>query len=116
MAFELDDEKALDILIWWIESTDGSIDYSEKQAVKKVLEEMNYSLETFYQKTVMHLGAMGTDELNDLIQRALNWAGENYTEVQKKRALALLKVIAKEGDDNEEQQVKLNKIEKAFSV
>lgn len=119
MAFELNKEKALDVLIWWVESTDGSIDYTEKQTVKEVLDEMNYSLETFYQETVLHIGALGTEELNVLIGKAIEWASKNYSIHEKKKALALLQVIAdsdSDGEMSDEQREKLNKIRRAFGL
>ena len=43
-SFELNKEKALDVLIWWVEGSDGSIDFQEEQKVKEVLNDINYSM------------------------------------------------------------------------
>lgn len=119
MAFELNKEKTLDVLIWWIESTDGSIDYSEEQAVKEVLDQMNYSMETYHKETVLEIGAMGTEEIKELIDRAIEWGSKNYDEHRKKKAVALLKVIADhdgDGEMSDEQREKLNKVKQAFGL
>jgi len=58
MSFELNNEKATDVLIWWVEGADGSIDYREEKAVGDVLEDVSYSLETFYQETMIYLGGL----------------------------------------------------------
>lgn len=117
MPFELNDEKATDVLIWWIEGTDGSIDYTEEQAVERVLEDMNYSLETYYQKTLMHIGALSTEHMKELVDKAIEWGKEHFDEHRKKLTLALLENIAScDGDITPEEQEKLDRIEKGFGI
>ena len=117
MSFELNDEKATDVLIWWVEGADGSIDYSEEQAVKRVLEDMDYSLETYYQETLMHIGALSTEHMEELIENAVEWGKEHFDDNRKKLTLALLENIASaNGDITDEQREKLDKIENSFGV
>src|SRR5680860_877358 len=94
MAFELDKEKALDVLIWWVEGSNGSIDYREKEAVEKVLEDMNYSMKTYYEDTLMHIGGISTDHLKELVEKAIRYANEHYSKHQKEKTVALLHAIA----------------------
>lgn len=117
MPFELNDEKATDVLIWWVEGADGTIDYREEQAVKRVLEDMNYSLETFYQETVMHIGALSNENMKELIEKAIDWGKTHFDEHRKKLTLALLETIASaNGDITDSQREKLDRIEDVFAV
>jgi len=117
MSFELTDEKAIDVLIWWVEGADGSIDYSEEQTVKEALEDMDYSLETYYQETLEYIGALGTDQLDELVERAVTWGSDNFDHHKKQVTLALLYVIAEcNGEVTSAQQEKLDHIQNAFGI
>lgn len=117
MSFELNNEKATDVLIWWVEGSDGSIDYREEEAVKKALEDISYSLETFYEETLMHLGGLSTENLKELVERAIEWGRKNFDNHRKQRTIALLYVIAESnGEITEGQQEKIDKIQKAFGI
>lgn len=117
MPFELNDEKATDVLIWWVEGADGSIDYREEEAVKNVLEDVNYSLETFYQETMLHLSGLSTENLKELVQKAINWGKENFDDHRKQRTVALLYVIAEcNGKITDEQQEKIDSIKDTFGI
>ena len=117
MAFELNDEKATDVLIWWVEGADGSIDYREEQAVKRVLKDINYSLETFYEETLMHIGALSNEHMRELIDDAIGWGSEHFDEHRKKLTIALLEVIASSnGEITKSQREKLDRIEEAFGI
>lgn len=117
MPLELNDEKATDVLIWWVEGADGSIDYQEEQAVKRALSDMNYSLETYYQETLMHIGELSTEHMKDLVDKAIEWGAEHFDEHRKKLTMALLETIASaNGDITSGQREKLDRIEEAFGV
>jgi len=117
MSFELSDEKAIDVLIWWVEGADGSIDYSEEQAVKEALEDMDYSLETYYQETLEYIGALATEQLDQLVDEAIAWASEKFDHHKKQVTLALLYVIAEcNGKISSAQQEKLDRIQNTFSI
>lgn len=117
MPFELNDEKATDVLIWWVEGADGSIDYREEEAVKRVLNDMNYSLKTYYEETLMHIGALSTENMKELVEKSIEWGKNNFDEHRKKITIALLEIIAtSNGNITDNQQEKLEKIEEAFAV
>jgi len=117
MSFELDNEKAIDVLIWWVEGSDGSINYAEEQAVKEILEDIDYSLETFYQETIQHIGALGNEELKELVEKAISWGAEHFDHHRKQVTLALLQVIAEsDGKVTSGQQEKLDKVQKRFGI
>ncbi|MGD8427062.1 MAG: hypothetical protein PVH63_05490 [Balneolaceae bacterium] len=117
MSFELSDEKAIDVLIWWVEGADGSIDYSEEQAVKNALKDINYSLETYYQETLQHIGALGTDQLDQLVDEAVEWGSKHFDHHKKQVTVALLNAIAEcNGEVSSAQQEKLDRITNVFGV
>lgn len=117
MSFELSDEKAIDVLIWWVEGADGSIDYSEEQTVKEALADMDYSLETYYQETLEYIGALGTDQLDDLVNQAVDWGSNNFDHHKKQVTLALLYAVAEcNGDVTSAQQEKLDQVQDAFGI
>ena len=70
MSYSLTDETSIDTLIFWIESSDGSISYAEQKAVKRVLENMNYDMST-YHKTLSHIGAMSTENVSEMVEDAI---------------------------------------------
>lgn len=117
MPFELNNEKATDVLIWWIEGSDGSIDYREEEAVKRVLSDVSYSLETFYEETMLHLSGMSTEDLKGLVEKSIEWGKNNFDDHRKQRTVALLYAIA-EADEkiDPDQQEKIDRIKKAFGV
>ena len=117
MPFEFNNEKAIDVLIWWVEGSDGSIDYSEEQAVKNVLRDMNYSLDTFYQDTVQYIGALATEDIGKMVENAIAWGSKNFDRHDKQVTLALLNVIAEStGAISPGQQKKLDRIKKEFGI
>ena len=117
MSFELDKEKVMDVLIWWIEGTDGSIDYREDEAVRRVLKDMDYSLDTFYEDTLMHISGLSNEKMSTLIDKSIEWGSKRYDGHQKKHALALLgNIAASNGNITNGQQKKLDKIKGEFGV
>lgn len=117
MPFELNNEKATDVLIWWVEGSDGSIDYREEEAVKQVLSDVSYSLETFYEETLMYLGGLSTENLNELVDKSIAWGKENFDKHRKQRTVALLYLVAEaNGNLTSGQQEKIDRIKKAFGV
>lgn len=115
MAFELNDERAINVLMWWIEGADGSIDYDEEQAVQRVLKEMDYSPETFYEETRLHISGLGMDDVHKLVEESIEWVAEHFDEAHKKLTHSLLETIAaSNGKITDEQQEKLDRLEDEF--
>ena len=117
MGFELNDERATDILIWWLEGTDGSIDYDEEQEVKRILQKMSYSPETFYEDTLLYISGLSSEDMDDLIDQAITWGADHFGESQKELTLMLLENVAlSNGKMTDEQKEKLEQIGKAFGI
>ena len=117
MGFEFNKEKALDVMIWWIEGSDGSMDYAEEQKVKEVLDDMNYSKDIYYQDTLMYIGSLPTEKLEDFVNDAIRYADENYSKHDKQKTVALLHAIAaSDGNITEGEREKLNRIKNKFGV
>ncbi len=92
-TFSLTDETALDVLIFWIESSDGVISYDEDKAVKRALENMEYSMTTFRQ-TLSHLGALSNKGLDEVEEDAIKYVRKNFSDDGKRLTFALLQAIA----------------------
>lgn len=111
MSFVITDETAVDILIFWLESSDGAISYWEDEAVKDVLSGMDYSMET-YRETLVHLGALSTSKLEELIKEAREYARTHFTNEQKQNLIQLLRAISgavRTGDFEHEKLAELKK-------
>ncbi len=116
MSYSLTDETSIDTLIFWIESSDGSISYKEQQAVKRVLEHMNYDMST-YQKTLSHIGAMSTDHVTEMVEDAISHIKSNFSDDGKKLTYQLLENIAAcDGSITSKEQEKLTKIKEEFGI
>lgn len=117
MSFELNDEKALDVLIWWVEGSDGSIDFYEEEAVEKILQDMNYSPETYYEDTMMYISGLSTEKIDELVDKSIQHGSTNYSKHQKEKAVALLYAVAESnGDITDGQQEKIDRVKQAFDV
>ncbi len=117
MAFELNGEKALDVLIWWVEGSDGSIDFYEEEAVEQILKDMNYSPKTYYEETMMYIGGLGTDKLKALVDDAIHYGSKHYSTHEKQKAVALLHAVAaSNGSITEGEQEKIDRIKREFGV
>lgn len=115
-SYALTDETAIDVLLFWIESTDGSISFAEQDAVKRVLSNMQYTLDT-YHKTMSQIGAMSTDNVNQLIEEAIVYIRSNFSDDGKKLTYSLLDTIANcEGKVSLAQNAKFDRLRKEFGV
>lgn len=117
MPFELNNEKATDVLIWWVEGSDGSIDYDEEEEVKRILEEMSYSPETFYEETLLHISGLSTEHVKELVERSIAWAKEHFDETHKKLTVSLLENVAlSNGKITDEQKEKIDRVAAEFGI
>lgn len=115
-TYPLTDETSIDVLIFWIESTDGNISFSEQDTVKRVLSNMDYTLET-YHKTLNQIAAMSTANVEKLIDEALVYVRSNFSDSDKKLTYSLLETIAHcEGKISKAQQEKLILLKKEIGL
>lgn len=113
-TFSLTDETSIDVLIFWIQSADGSISFKEEATVKRVLDNMNYDLSTYHQ-TLSHLGAMSTDHINDAVDDAINHIKSSFSDDGQKMVFNLLDAIATcDARIKETEQNKLDHIKSEF--
>lgn len=94
--FSLTDETAIDVLIFWIESSDGAISYDEDKAVKRALDNMEYSMTTFRQ-TLSDLGALSTKGLKEVEEDAINYVKKNFSDDGKRLTYTLVEAVAASG-------------------
>lgn len=115
-TYALTDETSIDTLIFWIESSDGSISYQEQQAVKRILENMNYDMSTYHQ-TRNQIASMGTDDVKKMANEAVDHINRSFSDDGKKLAYNLLEAIAAcDGKITSLEQEKLDAIKSEFGV
>lgn len=115
-SYILTDETAIDVLIFWIQSTDGSISFAEEDAVKRVLDNMNYDLTT-YRKTLSQIAAMSTENVKQLVEEAIVYVRSNFSDDGKKLTFNLLDTIATcEGSISVEQQDRVDRLKKELGL
>jgi len=114
--YPLTDETSIDVLIFWIESADGSISYAEQAAVKRVLENMKYDMST-YHHTMSHIGAMSTQNIESVVNDAITHIKSNFSDEGQKLVYSLLDAIAScDTRITDTEQEKLKKIKNEFGV
>jgi len=114
--YALTDETSIDTLIFWIESSDGSISYEEKETVKRILSNMDYDMET-YHKTLSQIAAMGTDEVEQMANEAIDHINRSFSDDGKKLTYNLLEAIAAcDGSISSAEQQKLDAIKSELGV
>lgn len=114
--FVFTDETSIDTLIFWIESSDGSISYAEQEAVKRVLKNMQYDMST-YHKTLSQIAAMDTDDVKPMAQEAVDYIKRNFSDDGKKLTYNLLESIAtSDGPLNDVEQEKLASIKSDLGI
>ncbi len=115
-SYTLTDETAVDVLIFWIESTDGSISFSEQETVKRVLSNMEYDLST-YQSTLSHIGAMSTSHVSEIIEEAIHYVRSNFSDDGQRLTYTLLDAIAHcDGKISSGNTTKLARLKKELGV
>lgn len=115
-TFPLTDETAINVLIFFVGGSDGSTSYEEQEAVKRALNNMEYSMKT-YRETLSHLGALSTEDLHKVEDEAIRYANTNFSQKAKKLVFTLLEAIAdSEGGISKEEQKKLDIIKSRIGV
>ena len=117
MPFELNDERVIDILIFWVTGADGSVDYEENKSIDDMLDELGYDPSTYYAKTLNHISSLGVDSINALIEEAKTYAAENFSKDRQRLILQLLEQIASSDDDiTKEEERCLNELKEQFDL
>jgi len=115
-TYALTDETSIDTLIFWIESSDGSISYEEQEAVKRILSNMEYGMKTFH-KTLAQIAAMGTDEVKEMATEAVGHINRNFSDDGKKLTYSLLEAIAaSDGNISNAERSKLDVIKSELNL
>ncbi|MBO6794024.1 MAG: TerB family tellurite resistance protein [Balneolaceae bacterium] len=115
-TYSLTDETSIDVLIFWVESADGSISFAEQTAVKRVLENMKYDLST-YHKTLSHLGSMSTSNLHTIVDEAISHIKSHFSDDGKNLVYSLLESIANcDSNISKAEQEKLSRIKSELGI
>jgi Glu-tRNA(Gln) amidotransferase subunit E-like FAD-binding protein len=111
---ELNEETAIDIIIFWVECTDGSISYSELESVQRILSDMDYSMENYHQ-TFSYINSLSTDNVNALIEEVIQYIKDNFSEDGKRLTLLLAQAVAgADGHVKSNEQKKLDRLKALF--
>tara|TARA_R110002124_G_scaffold246052_2_gene411154 strand:- start:16668 stop:17021 length:354 start_codon:yes stop_codon:yes gene_type:complete len=114
--YALTDETSIDTLIFWIESSDGAISYAEKEAVKRVLNNMKYDMTT-YNKTLSQISGMSTDDVKKMANEAVDHINRSFSDDGKKLTYHLLEAIASsDGKITNAEKAKLDAIKSELGV
>ena len=115
-SYTLNDETAIDVLIFWMESADGSISFAEQNAVKNVLDMMNYDMSTF-QHTLSHLGGMSSAHIHEIVEEAIVYVRSNFSDDGKKLVYSLVQTIAQcDSNLSKEEEEKLSHLKNELGV
>ena len=78
---------------------------------------MNYSKDIYYQDTLMYIGSLPTEKLDDLVEDAISYAKQNYSKHDKQKTVSLLHAIAKSNDNVKEgEREKIDRLKNEFGV
>lgn len=115
-TYALTDETSIDTLIFWIQSSDGSISYEEQETVKRILSNMEYDMKTYHQ-TLAQISAMGTDEVKEMANEAIDHINRSFSDDGKKLTYNLLEAIAaSDGSISTAEKNKLDAIKSELGV
>lgn len=114
-AFTLNEETAIDVLIFWVEGSDGSISYEENNSLKDVFTDLGYDLDTYY-KTVNHINGLSTENVQALVNKAV--AFFKNASIDKRRLIYLLcEVIAGiDGGLNSSEKKRLSELKSGLGL
>ncbi|HKJ46700.1 MAG TPA: hypothetical protein VJ991_12795 [Balneolales bacterium] len=114
-TFELNDESAIDLLIFWVEGADGLMGYEEDKEVNEILNEMSYSPQN-YQHTINYLNGLTTKHIDDKIDEAIEWT-KKYEEQKRRYILALLQNLAEiDGPMSKEEREKIDELHVRYGL
>lgn len=115
-SYSLTDETSIDVLIFWIESSDGSISFAEQATVKRALENMRYDFSTF-QTTLSHIAAMSTQSMLELVDEAIDHVKSSFSDDGQRMVYQLLDAVAScDGKLNKTEIEKLNHVKEEFGI
>lgn len=117
MKYELNNEKATMLLMWWLGSTDGSVDYKEDQTVNDMLDELEFEPYDYFTETKMYISGLGSERLNELVDRSIAWGGEHYSDKTKNLVLQLMnRIVESQREITEKDRDKLKRVEEGFRI
>ncbi|HLR77093.1 MAG TPA: hypothetical protein VK106_05495 [Balneolaceae bacterium] len=115
MQYKLNNENAAMLLMWWMGSTDGNVDYKEDQTVNDMLDELPFEPYDYYTETKMHLSGLKNENLNVLIDRSIKWGAEHYSQKTKRQILNMLeRIVESQHEITEKDRAKLKRISEGF--
>jgi len=81
--FELNDEHAIDLIIFWFTGIDGQISYEEMKEIGNILEQLNYDPTELHGRTMNHVSSLPSKKIDALIEDAKTYIKNNFSEDRK---------------------------------
>lgn len=116
MSLELNDHKAIGILMWWIEGADGSIGRKEEKTIENILSDMDYSMQKYRQKTKMFISGLSSQHMEKAIDQSIQWGAEHFDNQRKQQTIKTLKVVARSNEKTENEQQNITQIKEEWNV
>ncbi len=117
MSYPLTDETAIYAIIFWMIGTDGSTSFKERQAAQRVLDRMEFGSENEMHQAHNEFGALATDDLNKMYDKAIDYIKRNFGDDKKLFIYQLLKTIAgSSGEINRHEQNSLDKVKNEWGL
>jgi len=115
--FELNDEHAIDLIIFWFTGIDGQISYEEIKEIGHVLEQLSYDPTELHGRTMNHVSSLPSEKIDELIDEAKTYMKHNFSDDRKILFLQLLDHLAN-ADDNvtKEETESLDKLKETLGV
>ncbi len=111
---KLNEETAIDIIIFWVECSDGSISYPELESVQRILTDMNYSMENYHQ-TFSHINSLSTDNVKAQIEEAIDYIAKNFSDDGKRLMVLLAEAVAgADGRVKDNERKKIDRLKEVF--
>lgn len=116
MSFTLTKESVTGLLIWWIEGADGSIEKEEEDAIEAGLKDLDFDIKTYRQETMIYVSGLTNDEIENLMDDAINWGRKHLSTHNKQKMIQLLSVLSKKGETTDDELKKLNRLRQEFKI
>ena len=96
--FELNEEHAIDLVLFWFTGIDGQLTYEEINAVENVLNQLNYDPTELHGRTMNYVSSLSTSKIDALIEDAKTYIKNNFSKDRKILVLHLLDFLASSDD------------------
>ncbi len=117
MRFDLNNEKATLLLMWWLGSTNGSVDYKEDDAINEMLNGLSFNPYDYYSETKMYLTGLSTLKRKELIEKSIQQVQMQLPVSEKEKVLKMMRrIVESQHIPTKNDELKLSRIEKGLQA